>query len=626
MLHVNELVYRVGGRTLLDRANLSIPAGQRVGLVGPNGSGKSTLLRLIAGEFSPDSGRISVAGRARTGLVAQETPDGPASLIDFVLAADRERGALLARLDATRDATAIAEVHDHLARIEAHSAPARAAAILAGLGFDDAAQARPLRDFSGGWRMRVALGVMLFLRPELLLLDEPTNHLDLEASLWLESYLKTYAGTVLLVSHDRDLLNRVPQRIVHLQGGKLTSYRDTYNAFERARREALAFEVKERAKQAAERLRIEAFIDRFRAKATKARQAQSRLKALERMAPVAAFGTDEAVHLSFPEIEPVAPPLITMDSVAAGYEVARPVLKGLSLRIDPDDRIALLGANGNGKSTLARLLARRIAPMAGEMRAAPKAGVGYFSQDQADELDHGRTALDHLAARDRRAPEQHHRDHLGRFGFGKVKAETVVRDLSGGERARLLFALMSRANPHILVLDEPTNHLDVAARESLIQAINAFPGAVVLISHDSHLIELIADRLWLVAGGTCRPFEGDLDDYRVLLLDQRRAAGERAETRQATRPKRRDERRQAAEARALSAPLRRAVTEAEAAINRLAKRKTEIEVRLADPALYGGRSDEITKLRMQLAAIERDLEEAEGAWFAAQHALEEGIG
>ncbi|MBI4183225.1 MAG: ABC-F family ATP-binding cassette domain-containing protein [Proteobacteria bacterium] len=623
MLHIEDLTYRVAGRTLLSGASLTLAAGRKVGLVGRNGAGKSTLLRLIAGELAADGGRITRARRARVGLLAQQAPSGTESLIAAVLAADRERTRLLARLEEDAEPAAIAEAHEELDRIEAHSAEARAAAILAGLGFDEEAQARPLDSLSGGWRMRVALAALLFTRPEVLLLDEPTNHLDLESTLWLESFLKGYRGTVLLVSHERDLLNRVVEAIVHLEDGRLTLYAGGYDAFERTRREARARIARERSRQEAEAKRIRAFIDRFRAKATKARQAQSRLKALSRMTPIAPLATDSAVTLAFPTPEPLAPPLLSLDRVAVGYAPDRPVLKNLGLRIDPDDRIALLGANGNGKSTLARLLAGRLAPSAGEIMRHPRLGVGYFAQDQAEELDLAASALDHLRRLDGEAPEQRLRDHLGRFGFGKELAEARADELSGGERARLLLALMSRAAPGLLVLDEPTNHLDLVMREALVEALNEFAGAVVLVSHDSHLIELVAERLWLVDEGTVRPFEGDLEDYRRFLIDARRGMGERAGRKATLRPSRRDERRAAAEARAALAPLRRKAEEAEAEIDRLSRARAGIEARLADPVLYRGPAEEITRLQVALAETRRALAAAEEAWLAAQEAMEE---
>ncbi|MDX1576148.1 MAG: ABC-F family ATP-binding cassette domain-containing protein, partial [Kiloniellales bacterium] len=522
MLHVNEMTFRVAGRPLFERATLAVNKGERCGLVGPNGSGKTTLLNLISGRLQPDEGSISLPRGLRLGLVAQDAPSGPESLLDTVLAADPERGALLEEAETAGEPHRIAEIHERLADIGAASAPARAARILAGLGFDEAAQEGSCRELSGGWRMRVALAALLFSQPDLLLLDEPTNHLDLEASLWLEGYLRSYPGTLLLVSHDRNLLNRVAKRIVHLEGLKLVAYSGNYDRFERTRRERLERQAALQKRQMAERRHIQAFVDRFRYKASKARQAQSRLKALARMEPIASVIEQRTVNLAFPEPEALAPPLVTLEGVAAGYQADRPVLGGLDLRLDPDERVALLGANGNGKTTFLRLLSGTLAPQDGRIVRSGKLRVGYFAQDQAEQLDPRTTALNLVASLLPKAREADQRAHLGRFGLSGDRALIEVGQLSGGEKARLVFALNSCTCPHLLLLDEPTNHLDVDTRQALVQAINEFPGAVVLVSHDSHLIELIADRLWLVAEGTVTPFDGDLEDYRRQLLEQRR--------------------------------------------------------------------------------------------------------
>jgi ATP-binding cassette, subfamily F, member 3 len=625
MLHVNELTYRIAGRVLIDRATVAVSAGQKVALVGRNGSGKTTLLKLIAGELQPDGGAISVPPRWRIGRVAQDAPAGPEALIDIVLAADTERTQLLRTAEMATDPHEIAETHERLAQIQAHAAPARAAAILAGLGFDAAAQARPASDFSGGWRMRVALAAILFAEPDLLLLDEPTNHLDLEATLWLESYLKTYPRTVLLVSHDRDLLNAVPDRVIHIDRGKLISYSGNYDSFERVRRERLKNTVAVAAKQAEQRRHMQAFIDRFRYKASKARQAQSRIKALARMEPVAPVIEEASIEFRFPDPEPLSPPILTLDSVTAGYG-ERPVLSRLDLRIDMDDRIALLGANGNGKSTLVRLIAGRLKPMAGTLRRSPKLRIGYFAQHQTEELNLAATPLQHMQELEPLASDEKLRAHLGRFGFSGPKALTQVGALSGGEKARLLFALMSRTAPHLLLLDEPTNHLDMDSREALVEALNAYEGAVILISHDPHLIELTADRLWRVAEGTCHSFEGDLDDYRRLLLDERRGAG--ADTRTAEPstpdgPTRKEMRRQSAAARAALAPLRQEIRGLEVRIADLSREREALERRLGDPATYvGNGSGSIVELQTRLAEVARLLAQAEETWLERHDALE----
>jgi ATP-binding cassette subfamily F protein 3 len=622
MIAIENLTYRVAGRVLLEGASATVPSGHRVSLVGRNGTGKSTLLKLIAGELQPDAGEVRVPNGWRIGMVAQEAPGGPETLIDTVLAADRERAALLAEAETASDPARIAEVHARLADIGAHDAPARAATILAGLGFDEAAQRRPCSAYSGGWRMRVALAAALFARPDVLLLDEPTNHLDFEAAVWLTGFLKAYPHTLVIVSHDRELLNAVPTTTVHLEERRLVVYAGGYDRFEATRRANLERMEATRAKQEAQRKHLQSFIDRFRAKASKARQAQSRIKALERMPPIAAVAEEDAPSFGFPSPPPLAPPLIRLERVEVGYD-GRPVLRGLDLRIDPDDRIALLGANGNGKSTLVKLLAGRLAAMAGEVHRPSRMEVGYFAQHQAEELDLSATGLAHTARLMPGAPEEKVRAHLGRFGFPQARAETRIGDMSGGEKARLLFALMSRTAPHVLLLDEPTNHLDIDSREALVQAINGFEGAVVLISHDPHLIRLTADRLWLVADGTCRPFDGDLDDYERLLAERRREA--RSDARGDARPdgqSRKDQRREAAEARQRLAPLRRAAQEAEKRVERSAAAARAVEARLADPGLYARGGDEVARLQIELGEARRALAAAEEAWLEAEAALE----
>ena len=627
MLHINDLVYRAGGKPLLDGATVSLGRGERAGLVGRNGSGKTTLLKLISGELQPDGGTVGVPRNTRIGTVAQHAPSGPESLIETVLASDRERGALLAEANQALDGARIAEIHERLAVIGAEAAPARAARILAGLGFDEAAQQGTCAALSGGWRMRVALAALLFSEPDLLLLDEPTNHLDLEATLWLEGYLKGYPGTLVLVSHDRDLLNRIPHKIVHLERGKLTLYSGNYDRFERTRRERLAHQAALGARQQAQRKHIQAFVDRFRYKASKARQAQSRIKALERMEPIASVIEARTVAFDFPAPKPLAPPLITLEGARAGYAPGADVLAGLDLRLDMDDRIALLGANGNGKSTFMKLLAGRLAPQGGRLIKSTKLKIGYFAQDQAEELDLAATPLQLLARTLPDANPTRLRAQLGRFGFGHDHAELEVGRLSGGERARLLLALMSREAPQVLLLDEPSNHLDVDAREALVQALNAYSGAVVLVSHDAHLIGLVADRLWLVADGTVAPFDGDLDDYRRYLKEQRRAArsrGRGAATTTTNRPiSRKDKRRLDAEARAAVAHLRKAAKQAEARVETLGKKKAEIEARLADPQVYGGPTAKLQALQVRFGALRQSIAEAEETWLAAQAALED---
>jgi len=619
MLTLTGLTYRIAGRTLLDEASLRIPDGWKVGLVGRNGTGKSTLLDLIRGALTADSGEIASSKGTRIGFVAQEAPGGAATPLETVLAADEERLALLREAESAADPARTAEIHERLDMIEAHRAPARAATILAGLGFDHAAQQQPMTSFSGGWRMRVALAAALFAEPDLLLLDEPTNHLDLEASLWLADFLKRYRNTVLLVSHDRQFLDDVVDHIVHLADLKLTLYSGDYESFLRQRRETLTQRQALAQRQEGERKRLQAFIDRFRAKASKARQAQSRVKALARLEPIEVAQDEAPVRFDFPEPQELAPPLITLDRVAAGYEPGKPVLRGLDLRLDPDDRIALLGANGNGKTTFARLLAGRLQPFAGEIRRAPRLRAGYFAQHQIDELEPEATPFDHLAGlMPDRAPEAV-RARLARFGFGADKVFVKARDLSGGEKARLTFALITADAPTLLILDEPTNHLDLEARDALIAGINDFPGAVVLVSHDWHLLSLAADRLWLVAEGTVKPYDGDLEDYRRLVLAPKAASETAANGAAQTR---RDARRAAASQRRALEPLRRSLQTAEKRLSELGACKAALDRRLADPDTYRAEGNELGALMREQAALAAALEEAEARWLDAAQAME----
>ena len=466
--------------------------------------------------------------------------------------------------------------------------------------------------------MRAALATALFLEPDLLLLDEPTNHLDLEATLWLEGWLARFSGAAIIVSHDRSLLDSAVHAIAHLERGKITVTPGGFTEFVRLRTERAERQAAEAARISARRAELQAFVDRFRAKASKARQAQSRLKAIARLPVIEAVVEEAPAHFSFPEPEPLPPPILAADRAAVGYG-ARPVLENLSFRIDQDDRIALLGRNGNGKSTLAKLLAGRLAPLKGSLFRAPKLKVGHFAQSQEEELALSETPIDHMARALPRATTQEVRAQLARFGLDADRAGTKVGALSGGEKARLLLALATRDSPGLLILDEPTNHLDIDAREALVRALAAYSGAVVLISHDPHLIELVADRLWLVANGTVSPFEGDLDDYRALLAERSRpqAGAQRGGARA-------EDRRARAEARAALAPLRRQVAEAERVITELAAERAALEARLADPRLYegGGQAAEIARANARLAAIARETAAAEEAWLEAQAALE----
>jgi ATP-binding cassette subfamily F protein 3 len=619
VLTLSAITYRIAGRTLIDDASAQIADGWKVGLIGRNGTGKSTLLDLIRGERALDGGSIALPSDARIGFVAQEAPSGQTTPLQAVLATDDERHRLLAEAEHGTDPARVAEIHERLAAIGAHSAEARAAGILAGLGFSHDEQNQPLSNFSGGWRMRVALAGVLFAEPELLLLDEPTNHLDLEASLWLADFLRRYRNTLLLVSHDRQFLDEVVDHILHLGERRLMLYSGGYEDFARTRREHLARQQALAARQEGERERLQAFIDRFRAKATKASQAQSRMKALARLQPISLSEEEPPLHLAFPEPLELAPPLLSLYDVSVGYETEKPVLRRLDLRLDPDDRIALLGANGNGKSTFARLIAGRLAPMTGEITRAKRFACGYFAQHQIEELDPAASPYDHLARLMPKAVPETIRARLARFGFDEDKVFVAAQNLSGGEKARLNFALMSVDAPPMLILDEPTNHLDIEARESLVEAINEFSGAVVIVSHDWHLLSLVADRLWLVADGTVKPFDGDLDDYRRLVLAPTASENEATKT---AANQRRETRRLAAERRREIEPLRRALKEAERAVTDLTTRKSALDQRIADPATYAGAADVPGLLREQ-ASLSAALGEAEARWLAAAEAIEE---
>ncbi|MCB1523880.1 MAG: ABC-F family ATP-binding cassette domain-containing protein [Rhodoblastus sp.] len=518
MTIIADLTYRLGPRVLFDGASAQLPEGARVGFVGRNGAGKTTLFRLISGEIAAESGSITLPRRAKMGRVEQEAPGGPGKLIDFVLAADIERAELLHEAETAQDPHRIAEIHTRLADIDAHSAPARAARILSGLGFDEAAQNRALSEFSGGWRMRVALAAVLFTQPDLLLLDEPTNYLDLEGSLWLVEHLKTYPATAIVISHDRDLLDAVCDHILHLDRAKLTLWKGNYSGFEKQRRELMAVQAKAAKKQEDKRKHLQEFVDRFRAKATKARQAQSRLKMLEKMEPTAAIVDTDVlpIHLPSPEKQ-LSPPIIAMERGSVGYD-ERVVLSRLNLSLSNDDRIGLLGANGNGKSTFAKLLAGRLQPMGGDIVRATKLEVGFFAQHQVDDLDLSDTPYRAVARLMPDAPESRVRARAAQMGFSGERADTKVDQLSGGEKARLLMGLSTFHGPHLIILDEPTNHLDIDSRAALIEAINDYTGAVVLVSHDRYLLEACADRLWLVADGAVKEFDGDIDDYTKLVL------------------------------------------------------------------------------------------------------------
>jgi ATP-binding cassette, subfamily F, member 3 len=621
MLVIDDLTVRIAGRTLLEGASARIPTGARVGLVGRNGTGKTTLFGVIAGDGAPEHGSVTMSPRWRIGRLAQEAPGGPDKLIDVVLKADSERAHLLAEAETAQDPHAIAEIQTRLADIDAHAAPARAASILSGLGFSSEDQQRACAEFSGGWRMRVALAATLFAQPDLLLLDEPTNYLDLEGTLWLQEHLARYPHTLIIISHDRDLLDSAVGHVLSLEQSKLTLYRGGYSAFARQRAERVVLDQKLIKKQEAQRKHLQAFVDRFRAKATKARQAQSRLKMLAKLEPVAALVTDQVRPISIPAPDKLlSPPIIATDDVAVGYD-ERTVLSGLDLRIDNDDRIALLGANGNGKSTLVKLVAGRLAPMQGTVTRAANLRVGYFAQHQLDELEADASPYDHVRRLMPDAPEAKVRARVGAIGFSANAGNTAVKKLSGGEKSRLLLGLATFEAPHLVILDEPTNHLDIDSRAALIEAINDYPGAVMLVSHDRYLLEACADRLWLVAGGRVTPFDGDLDDYRRTVLADR-SEGPAGAPKSQAQPDRGDVRRAAAEKRAQTAPLRQRVAKAESEIAQLTRQLRKLDVTLADGDLFTrdpARAAELSKTRANVVAA---IAAAEEEWLAASSAIE----
>ena len=611
MLHIDDITYSVAGRTLIESASASIPDGHKVGIVGRNGTGKTTLFRLIRGELALEGGSISLPSRARIGGVAQEVPGNEVSLVNTVLSYDTERAELMEESERSTDGARIAEIQTRLADIDAWSAEARAASILKGLGFNDEEQLMPCSAFSGGWRMRVALAGVLFSQPDLLLLDEPTNYLDLEGALWLETYLARYPHTVLIVSHDRGLLNRAVGSILHLEDKKLTLYQGGYETFAETRAARLAAAASEAKKQDARRAHLQSFVDRFRAKASKAVQAQSRLKMIAKLKPITTPQEAALKRFTFPTPEELSPPILRIESGSVGYDGV-PVLRRLNLRIDQDDRIALLGRNGEGKSTLSKLLAGKLEPLEGQIHKASKLRVGYFAQHQVEELHLDETPIDHIRRlRPEEAPAKL-RARLGGFGIGAEQAETLVGKLSGGQKARLSLMLATLDAPHMLILDEPTNHLDIESREALVEALTAYSGAIILVSHDMHLLGLVADRLWLVRDGAVAPYEGDLESYRAMLLsgsDTEKPA-EKPKEIKAKKP-----------SRDAILKLRQDVKRCEDRIAKLQDMECKVAAKLADPAIY----DDIhglTQWQKKYAEIEDGLSLAETLWMEALERLE----
>ncbi|MGZ9097540.1 MAG: ABC-F family ATP-binding cassette domain-containing protein [Micavibrio sp.] len=620
MLSVTNLTYRIAGRTILENCNINVMDGWKVGVVGLNGAGKSTLFKLAAGELHADGGDISMTNRHKLAMVRQDMPEVDTPLIDLVVQANTELAQLLADAETETDPYKISEIHERLMEMDAYSAPSRAAVLLTGLGFKDEQLYEPFSSFSGGWRMRVALASVLFLEPEVLMLDEPTNHLDLEAIMWLESYLANYPHTLMIISHDRDLLNKCVDHIIHVDKKQLTMYTGTYDTFERERAERLGLQQKMHEKQKAHRAHMQAFVDRFKAKASKARQAQSRMKALEKMDIVDAVIAERAVKFVFPQPEKLPAPIMSINHANVGYTEGKPILRGIHQNIDMDDRIALMGANGNGKSTLIKLIAGKLGAMEGEVVRSGKLRIGYFSQHQTDELDMSSTPFEEMkklmVKKKPDVTEPAVRAKLGSFGFSKDLADNTISKLSGGEKARLLFAIMSFDAPHMLLLDEPTNHLDMDAREALVQALNNYEGAVILVSHDPSMVERVADRLWLVKDGACEPFDGDLDDYRNFIVQSRRE-----ERKEEKAKKNKAGKNEKSENKKPSAAVFKKIEDTEQEVSRLTQEKEKFEQKMADPSFYTNAAEAI-KTQKVYDQILADLAKQEALWLEAQESLE----
>ncbi|SFI71322.1 ABC-F family ATP-binding cassette domain-containing protein [Celeribacter neptunius] len=614
MLKIHDITYSVDGRTLIENASVTIPTGHKVGIVGRNGAGKTTLFRIIKGELVLETGAIEIPKRARIGGVAQEVPGNEVSLLDTVLAEDKERAALMAESEHATDPHRIAEIQTRLADIDAWSAEGRASSILKGLGFNDAEILMPCSAFSGGWRMRVALAGVLFSQPDFLLLDEPTNYLDLEGALWLETYLAKYPHTVLLISHDRALLNRAVGAILHLESKKLTLYSGGYDEFARTRAAKRAVQAAAAKKQELHRAHLQSFVDRFKAKASKAKQAQSRVKMLEKMETITAPEDAARVVFTFPEPEELSPPIINMEGASVGYD-GKAILQRLDLRIDQDDRIALLGRNGEGKSTLSKLLSNRLEPMGGRITRHNKLRIGFFAQHQVDELHLNETPLQHLQSALPGMLPPKLRAKLASFGLGADQADTEVGRLSGGQKARLSLLLATLDAPHLLILDEPTNHLDIESREALVEALTAYTGAVVLVSHDMHLLSLVADRLWLVKDGRVAPYEEDLDAYRKLLLQgDEKPKPEKKTAKAAAKPKKasRDE----------ILALRGEVRKCEERVGKLTEMSEKLQVKLANPELYEDKEAAVV-WQKKYAEVSEAIDRAEALWMTALEKLEQ---
>lgn len=607
MLEFKNITYRIAGRTLFDNASLTIPSGHHVGFVGPNGTGKSTLLKLVSKELELDGGEINTVADNKLGMVRQDLPDDDTSLLDVVLSADVERTSLLAEAETATDAERICDIYTRLGDIDAYEAPTKASIILSGLGFSIEQQAQAIKDFSGGWKMRVALAAALFQQPEVLLLDEPTNHLDFEAIVWLENFMMKYPHTLLIISHDRETLNKTVSHIVHLDQQKLTMYTGNYDQFETAHAQQRLGHQALFEKQQAHKNQMMKFVDRFGAKASKAKQAQSRLKAIEKMDMVDALIAERSTNFKFPQPERIGSPIITLDDVDIGYSEGNPVLKKVNVAIACDDRIALLGANGNGKSTLIKLISGKLEAMKGEVHRSTKLRVGYFAQHQTDELDVNQTAYEALQDAIKGVPEHKLRAMLGKFGFDRAKSDTKIDELSGGEKSRLLFCLMSYDAPHVMLLDEPTNHLDIDARAALIQALNGYEGCVILVSHDPHLVESVADQLLLIKDGAVKPYDEDLEAYRNLIMDQRKK--ERGDAKKERKDKKAKKK--------SKGNNDNSAEKAEKKLNKLMETKLALETEMATPIAIN-KTSVMNDLLVKYEVVQKEVEAAEEAWLQAQ--------
>ncbi len=623
MLKITDLTYKIDNRTLFDKASVVLPRGSKTGFVGKNGSGKTTLYNIILKSLMPDDGDVELHPKARIGTVAQEAPATKQTVLEMVLEADKERTSLLAEAETATDGHRIAEIHMRLADIDAHSAEARASNILRGLGFPHERQSTPCENLSGGWRMRVALAGVLFAQPDLLMLDEPTNYLDLEGTLWLENYLATYPYTVLMISHDRDLLNKAVSSIIHLDKGKLTFYRGNYDTFEATRRMQMELSNKARIKTQDKIEHMQKFVDRFKAKASKARQAQARMKAIAKLKPPEALFDEAALPFTFQNPKKsMASPMLDFDNVAVGYD-GTPVLKNITTRIDPEDRIALVGVNGNGKSTFAKLIAGELRPMTGDLRRGRGLEIAFFGQHQMDMLKPGETAIEHVEPLMPYATEAKRRARVAQMGLSTQKMETPAEKLSGGERARLLLGLITFGGPGMLILDEPTNHLDIDSRDALVAALNEYEGAVLIISHDRHLIEATVDHIWIAEDNTIKVFDDDIEGYqRMLIGGSQNSANRTNSTGSGSSVDRKRERQEAAQRRAQVAPLRKEIKAAEQKISRLKAELAKVDAKLADPKLYAGGPAETIALGKDKARFEAEIAEQEEIWLVKSDELE----